>query len=60
MGNYDHTVRCVRRASFRHLLPLRLREERFGDVITPIPAGEESAIRDGVNVAALAAASTMI
>jgi len=42
------------------LLPLRLREERFGDVITPIPAGEESAIRDGVNVAALAAASTMI
>ena len=43
-----------------HLLPLRLREERFGDVITPIPAGEESAIRDGVNVAALAAASTMI
>jgi len=45
---------------FRHLLPLRLREERFGDVITPIPAGEESAIRDGVNVAALAAASTMI
>lgn len=34
--------------------------ERFGDVTTPIPAGEESAIRDGVNVAALAAASTMI
>ena len=41
----------------RDCFPFR---ERFGDVITPIPAGEESAIRDGVNVAALAAASTMI
>ena len=50
----------------RDCFPFR---ERFGDVTTPIPAGEEaarpcgdgvSAIRDGVNVAALAAASTMI
>ena len=49
-----------------HLRDLPFRE-RFGDA-TPILAGEEpprscdseSAIRDGVNVAALAAASTMI
>ena len=63
----DCTVPCLKSETEAHLRDLPFRE-RFGDT-TPVLAGEEPrlrscgserAIRDGVSVAALAAASTMI